>query len=54
MATTVHDHDVFAWAEQETSALEQARLHGSPRPARAKTPRPTRSHRPGARRERGP
>jgi trehalose 6-phosphate synthase len=54
MATTVHDHDVFAWAEQETSALEQARPHGSPRPARAKTPSPTRSHRPGERRERGP
>jgi len=54
MATTVHDHDVFAWAEQETSALEQARPHGSPRPARAKTPSPTRSHRPDERRERGP
>ena len=53
MATTVHDHDVFAWAEQETSALEQARPYGSPRPARAETPRPRRSHRLGERRERG-
>ena len=24
MATTVHHHDVFAWANQETTALEQA------------------------------
>jgi trehalose-6-phosphate synthase len=48
MATTVHDHDVFAWAQQEISALEQAR------PARAKTPRPTRPQRPGERSGRGP
>jgi trehalose 6-phosphate synthase len=54
MATTVHDHDVFAWAQQEISALEQARPHRGPRPARAKTPRPMRSHRPGERSERGP
>jgi trehalose 6-phosphate synthase len=54
MATTVHDHDVFAWARQEISALEQVRPHRSPRLARAKTPRPTRPQRPGERSERGP
>jgi trehalose 6-phosphate synthase len=53
MATTVHDHDVFAWAQQEISALEQARPHGSPRPARAKTLPPTRPQAPGARSARG-
>jgi len=53
MATSVHDHDVFAWAQQETSALEQARPHGSPRPARAKTPPPRRPQPPGARSARG-
>jgi trehalose 6-phosphate synthase len=40
MATTVHDHDVFAWARQETSALEQARPHGNPRRAQPRTRRP--------------
>jgi trehalose 6-phosphate synthase len=30
MATTVRDHDVFAWAQQEISALEQTRPRGSP------------------------
>ncbi len=53
MATTVHDHDVFAWARQEISALEKARPHLSTRPARANTPRPTRSHRPGQWSDRG-
>jgi trehalose 6-phosphate synthase len=54
MATTVHDHDVFAWAQQETSALEQARPQRSPRrPARAKTPPPTRLQPPAARSARG-
>ncbi len=47
MATTVHDHDVFAWAQQETSALEQARPHRRPRPARAKTPAPRARKQPG-------
>jgi hypothetical protein len=54
MATTVHDHDVFAWAQQETSALEQARPQRSPRAARAKTPPPpTRPQPPAARSARG-
>jgi trehalose-6-phosphate synthase len=52
MATTVHDHDVFAWAQREIFALEQARAQRSPRLARAKTPRRTRTHRPGQQSER--
>jgi trehalose-6-phosphate synthase len=50
MATTVHGHDVFAWAQQETSALEQARPHGNPRRARA--PRLGPKHRQRERRQR--
>jgi alpha,alpha-trehalose-phosphate synthase [UDP-forming] len=53
MATTVHNNDVFAWAQQETSTLEQARPQRSARPAGVKGPRPTRSQRPREQSERG-
>jgi trehalose 6-phosphate synthase len=51
MATTVHGHDVFAWAQQETSALEHARPARSLRPAPARTPQRSRAQRTGERSE---
>jgi trehalose-6-phosphate synthase len=41
MATAVHAHDAFAWAQQETSTLELTRPQRSPR--RTRETRPTRA-----------